>query len=99
MLASFGLGHLPVETVFTIFLTLVAASIVMGWICDAILDAVGPGLGMCCGLCFVGMVVGFALWGSFTPVRAFDVVTMLWVGVGSAFGAVLSFAVIQRLAA
>lgn len=99
MLASFGIGHMPVETVLTILLTLVAASIVLGWICDAILDAAGPGLGMCCGLCFLGMVVGFAAWGTFTPVRAFDVVTMPWVGVGSAFGAVLSFAVIQRLAA
>jgi hypothetical protein len=42
------------------------------------------------------MVIGLAVWGSFTPVRSSDVVSMLWVAVGSAFAAVLAFAAIRR---
>ncbi len=99
MLYWLGLTTVPVETIGSVLLVLMAASVIMGWISDAILDDAGPGLGPCCGLCFAGMGVGLALWGSVTPVRASDVVVMLWIAVGSAFAAVLAFAVIRRVSA
>jgi hypothetical protein len=96
MLVSTGLAGVPIETIGSVLLVLMAASVIMGWICDAVLEGASPGLGSCCVLCFIGMAVGLAVWGSFTPVRSSDVVSMLWVAVGSAFAAVLAFAAIRR---
>jgi hypothetical protein len=99
MLVSTGFAGVPIETIGSVLLVLMAASVIMGWICDAVLDNAGPGLGTCCVLCFAGMAVGLAAWGSITPVRASDIVSMLWIAVGSAFAAVLAFAIIRRVAA
>lgn len=97
MLVSTGLAGVPIDTIGTVLLVLMAASVIMGWICDAILEDAGPGLGPCCSLCFVGMAIGLAAWGSVTPVRSSDIVSMLWIAVGSAIAAVLAFAVIRRV--
>jgi hypothetical protein len=98
MLVSTGLAGVPIETIGSVLLVLMAASVIMGWICDALLEGASPGLGSCCVLCFIGMAIGLAVWGSFTPLRSSDVVSMLWVAVGSAFAAVLAFAAIRRAA-
>jgi hypothetical protein len=99
MLVSAGLAGVPIETIGSVLLVLMAASVIMGWICDAVVGDAGPGLGTCCALCFVGMAIGLAAWGSMTPVRSSDIVSMLWIAVGSAFAAVMAFAIIRRFAA
>ena len=97
MLASLQLSTLPVETIGSVLLVLMASSVVFGWICDAILGDAGPGLGPSCCLAFVGMCVGLFCWGTVTPVRASDTLLMTWTAIGSAFGAVLATAFVRRL--
>ncbi len=99
MLVSLGLSTVPIETIGSVLLVLMASAVIVGWISDAVLDGVSPGLGTCCFLCFLGMAVGLAAWGSVTPVRSGDLVTMLWIAVGSAVAAVVGFAAMKRVTA
>lgn len=98
MLQSLGFGSVSTDVLWAVALCLVVLALLVGWVSDAVLGAVGFGLFGNTVWGLVGAVAGLYVvlrygWEWVSP----DVVSMSGASVAGAFSGVLAMAILRRL--
>lgn len=92
-----GLGLYSSETLGWILFVVACASLIAGWISDAVLGESGFGIVGSTLLCFIGMTVGLILWNLNASLMTTNAVLVVGVAAGAAFFCVLACAGVRRV--
>jgi hypothetical protein len=91
-----GLGLYSTETLGWIMVVILCASLVMGWIADALLEKLGFGVVGNVVLCLMGMVSGLVVWNFYISLQVTSSLQIIAIATSSAFGCLLTCAGLRR---